>query len=111
MDVEKAVRGLLDEDAFYDRNDNRSPHREHLVRPVGMLIRGSSEEILAFSRSVSTAGIALITKGEIAEGSTAILTVETLKGEPVKLLAQCRWCRPYGRNWRISGWAFVNIHR
>lgn len=111
MDVENAVQDLLDEDTFYDRTENRSSCREHLVRPVELQIRGSQDKITAFSRNVSGAGISLITKQEMAERSTAVLVVETLQNGPVKFLAQCRWCRPYGRGWRISGWQFVNIHR
>lgn len=111
MDVENAIRDLLDEDAFYDRTENRSSHREHLVRPVALQIRGSQEKIVAFSRNVSAAGIGLITDVEIPERSTAVLTVESLQNGPVKLLAQCRWCRPYGKTWRISGWQFINLHR
>ena len=111
MDVENAVQDLLEEDAFYDRTENRSSYREPLVRPVEMQIRGSQDKIIAFSRNVSGSGIGLITEVEITEKATAVLTVESLKNGPVKLLAQCRWCRPYGRTWKISGWAFINIHR
>ncbi|WP_182870730.1 PilZ domain-containing protein [Rhodopirellula sp. JC639] len=111
LDVENVVRDLLEEDAFYDRIENRSAHREHLVRPVTMQIRGSDETILSFSRGVSAAGISLIADVEIPERSTAVLTIESLKGGPVKVLAQCRWCRPFGANWKISGWQFINIHR
>ena len=111
LDVENAIRDLLDEDAFYDRIENRSSHREHLVRPVALQIRGSQSKIVAFSRNVSNAGIGLITDVEIPEKATAVLTVESLKNGPVKLLAQCRWCRAYGKNWRISGWQFINLHR
>lgn len=111
MDVENAVRDLLEEDAFYDRCENRSSHREHLVRPVQLQIRGSSERITAFSRNVSAAGIGLITDVAIPERSVAVMSIEGLKGSDVKFLADCRWCRSYGTNWKISGWQFINIHR
>ena len=111
MDVENAIRSLLEEDAFYDRIENRSSHREYLARPVTMLIRGSQEEIIAFSRNVSAAGIGLITNQDIPERSVAVLTVESLKEEPKRFLAECRWCRTFGLNWKISGWQFINIHR
>lgn len=110
-DVENAVRDLLEEDAFYDRTENRSSHREHLVRPVSLQIRGSENSIIAFSRNVSASGIGLITGETIPERATAVLTVETLNSGPVKFLAQSRWCRAYGKNWFISGWQFINLHR
>lgn len=111
MDVECAVQDLLDEDAFYERTENRSSYREHLVRPVQLHIRGSRDGIMAFSRNVSAAGIGLITNEKVDERISAVLTIETLESGPVKFLAQCRWCRPYGPNWYISGWQFINIHR
>ncbi|WP_161604292.1 PilZ domain-containing protein [Roseiconus nitratireducens] len=111
MDVEFAVRDLLDEDAFHDRIENRSSHRDHLVRPVKLRVRGSDAELLAFSRNVSCAGIGLITDTQIPERAVAVLTVESLKSGPVKFLAECRWCRSYGQNWKISGWRFINVHQ
>ncbi len=111
MDVENCVRDLLEEDAFYDRTENRSSHREHLVRPVSLQIRGSQEQMIAFSRNVSAAGIGLITDKVIPERTVAVLIVESLKSGPVKFLAECRWCRSYGRNWKISGWQFINVHQ
>jgi len=110
-EVENSVRDLLEEDAFYDRIENRSSHREHLVRPVHMQIRGSSHQVLGFSRNVSAAGIGLITDVAVPEGSIAVLSVESLKNGPVKFLAECRWCRSFGANWKISGWQFINVHR
>ncbi|MCD0459409.1 PilZ domain-containing protein [Roseiconus lacunae] len=110
LDVENAVRDILDEDAMYD-NENRNTYRESLVRPVTLMIRGESDSIPAFSRKISCSGIGLVTAVPVPEGATAVLTVESLKGESLKLLAQCRWCRPFGRRWQISGWQFINLHR
>ena len=110
MDVENAIRDMLEEDALYDRIENRSSHREHLVRPVTMQIRGSQDSGFAFSRNVSASGIGLITDASVEEGSTAVLIVESLKSGPIKFLAQCRWCRPFGKNWYNSGWQFINLH-
>lgn len=111
MDVECAVREMLEEDAFYDRCENRSSHRENLVRPVQLQVRGSSHVLTAFSRNVSAAGIGLITDTNLPERSIATLSIESLKNGPVKFLAECRWSRPFGPNWRISGWQFINLHR
>ena len=110
QDVENAVRDMLDEDAMYD-NENRNAFREHLVRPVTLVVRGQADPIHAFSRNVSASGIGLVTDVVVPDGTTAVLTVESLKNGPLKILAQCRWCRPFGRNWRISGWQFINVHR
>lgn len=109
-EVENLIHELLMEDANYDRVENRSSHREHLVLPVELQIRGG-EAINAFSRNVSAAGIGLITQEPIAERAVGVLKVHRLKGQPSQILAECRWCRGYGPNWNISGWQFINLHQ
>ncbi|TWT93762.1 PilZ domain-containing protein [Stieleria varia] len=109
-DVEDLIRELLEEDAYYDRTEHRSTHRETLVRPVQISIRGG-ETISAFSRNVSAAGMGLITNQVIAERAIGVLTIERIKGMPSRLLAECRWCRSYGGDWKISGWQFINVHQ
>ena len=105
----KVVEGLLREDSLYDREENRSAHREHLVRGVLVEIRDPAKELYAFSRNVSVSGIGLITEESIPERRTAMLTIERLDGTSVKVLAESRWCKSYGKNWFISGWQFLNL--
>lgn len=109
-EIEAIVRDLLKEDSDYDRNENRSAHRESLVRAVTVQMRRPIEsELHAFSRNISGAGIGLITNDQIPDGATAILTIEPLKERPSQILAECRWCKPYGKNWFISGWLFMMV--
>lgn len=109
-EVEDLVRDLLREDANYDRVENRSSHREHLVLPIELKIRGG-ETTQGFSRNISAAGIGLITQNPINERAVGILKIERLKGLPSQILAECRWCRAYSKNWHISGWQFINVHQ
>ena len=109
-EIESIVKGLLKEDSDYDRHESRSAHRESLVRAVTIEVRRPKEIVLsAFSRNISGSGIGLITDEKIADSSTAVLTIEPLKDRPSKILAECRWCKPYGKNWFISGWLFMMV--
>ena len=108
-DIDYMVNGLLREDSDYDRTENRSSHREHLVRSVMIKLSNSTEELWSFSRNVSLAGIGLITDTPIPERRTADLSIERLDGTTAKVFAESRWCRPYGKHWHISGWQFMNL--
>ena len=100
------VQGLLREDLEFERTENRSAHRESLVRFVSIDRGGDQGAIDAFSRNISNAGVGVISSDPIPERSTATLTIERLDGTIVKVFAECRWCKPYGKKWQLSGWQF-----
>lgn len=110
-DIQKAVDELLREETNFDRCENRSAIRDHLVRPVSLFIRETESRIDAFSRNISATGIGLITNQQVAERTVAIVDVERLHGPVVSILAECRWCKAYGENWYFSGWQFINLKR
>lgn len=110
-DIERAVKELLAADANFDRNENRTVHREHLVRHLRLELRETKQSIDAFSRNISAVGIGIITDRETDVGAIAEMEIERLKGPAVKIIAKCRWCRSYGENWFISGWQFQSLKR
>ena len=110
-DVERAVKNLLTEDSNFDRHENRSQHREHLVRPLMVQLREPEQSVAGFSRNISAAGIGIISDQQIADGSTAVIEVTCQKGPDQKFLAECRWSKSYGDDWFISGWQFVSMKR
>lgn len=110
-DIQRAIDAILKEDANFDRTENRSAHRENLVRAVSIESRGLEEVKDGFSRNVSATGVGLITNHEIAEKLVGTLKIERLSGQPTAILSECRWCRPYGENWYLSGWQFINLKR
>ncbi len=110
-EIERVVKDLLAADANFNRNETRSVHRDHLVRHLRLAIRGTEQTLVGFSRNISVAGIGIITDQAIASGATAEMEIERLKGAPVKIIAECRWCKSYGENWFISGWQFRGIKR
>ena len=111
-EIKRAVDNLLLEDSNFDRTENRSAHRQHLVRPVDVLLRESGESVSAFSRNVSATGIGIITHQPIDDGTVAVLTIARLAlDHDTTILAECRWCKPYGENWFITGWQFIGLKR
>lgn len=108
-EVEIAVRHLLTEDARFDDLERRTSHRDQLVRPVRIELPQSNQPLVAVTRNISTHGICVLTDRVISEGITARISVHCLETGPTLFLAECRWGRPYGIGWFISGWHFVNV--
>ncbi len=129
-DIKRAIDDLLKEDARYDQSENRSAHRENLVRHLRIELRQSETSSLAaqeedphsddetnscsgFSRNISATGVGLISKIQIQEKAVAMLSIDKLgaNSKPLAILSECRWCRPYGDNWFLSGWQFISLKR
>ena len=110
-DLKRAIDKILLEDTNFDRYENRSVHRESLVRAVQVQFRDSDEVVQAFSRNISAAGIGLITHEELQADSIAVLSIASLDGDDTPVLAECRWCKPFGVKWYFSGWQFIGLQR
>ena len=110
-EVQRAINKMLMADANFDRYENRSAHRENLVRAVQIEIRESKEIVHSFSRNISGAGIGLITHEQLESNVIAVLSIASLEGEDTQILAQCRWCKPFGAKWFLSGWQFIGLQR
>ena len=108
-EIDQMVEGLLREDLEYERTENRTAHREALVRSAVIDYGSGRATIEGFSRNISHSGIGIITEDFIADRSSATLILERLDGTYIKILAECRWCKPYGKKWNISGWQFLNL--
>ena len=110
-DIQRAVDSILKEDSNFDRNENRSAHRQNLVRPVQMEIREPAETVAGFSRNVSATGIGIITNQPINDKAIALLKIGGLSNNDLSILSECRWCKPYGSGWYMSGWQFISLKR
>ena len=110
-DIEQVVNELLIADTHFDRHENRSVHREPLVRNLCLKPRNTGQSINAVSRHISVMGIEIITDRTIAVGAIAEIEIERLKGPVVKFIAECRWCRNYGRKRFILGFQFQSLKR
>jgi len=109
-DIQRVIDGILREDSNFDRNENRSAHRENLVRAVTIEVREPESTINGFSRNISGSGVGVVTHENVIENSIAVLEIASLSGPNSKILAECRWCKPYG-DWFLSGWQFISLKR
>ena len=110
-EVERLIRELLSEDARFDR-ELRSAHRENLVFPVSIFRNEESPAISGFSRNVSVSGICVLCDTEMAKGDRVTLEIYRLhRPEPSRVLAECRWCKPFGDAFFASGWQFLGLVR
>jgi hypothetical protein len=107
--LEASIKELLLEDSMFDQNERRSVHREVLVRPVLLELRDSDQPIEGFSRNISYRGISLITRTPVLPDAVAKIQIHRLNHAPTLFLAECRWVGPFGVQWNVSGWNFLNV--
>ena len=110
-DIQRAVDKMLLDDANFDRYENRSAHRKHLVRAVRVEMRETEQVMQAFSRNISGTGIGLVTQEPLDQNAIAVLLIASLEGEDVPILADCRWSKPFGDGWFLSGWQFIGLKK
>ena len=109
-EIERLIREVITDNARFER-ELRSAHRETLVCPVEIASDDDGEIIQAFSRNISSMGIALITDQPVEERSTSTLKIYRTNKPPTKIVAECRWCKPFGEKYWVSGWQFMHIPR
>lgn len=109
--VARLIQELLTEDARYGQ-ELRSAHRENLVFPVSLCLAENEEPIAGFSRNVSVSGICILCDTEINVGERAVLEIYRLHSpDASRILAECRWCKPFGDKYYASGWQFSSMAR
>ena len=102
------IARLLSEIQRSRLSERRTEPRHPFVRPV-LIHFPHSPSLLAFSKDISTQGIGVICSVSIAVGSLATLEIHSIRGEPVMLKSEVRWCDQYGTGWFIVGWKFTGI--
>jgi PilZ domain len=107
--LEASIKELLLEDSMFDQNERRSLHREVLVRPVVLELRDSDQIIEGFSRNISFRGVSLLTRRAVAPDTVAKILIHRLHHAPTQFLVECRWVGPFGVQWNVSGWNFLNV--
>ena len=110
-DVQHAVEQILKADRDFDRYENRTAHRQHLVRAVELELRETGSTEYAFSRNISATGIGVISLTRFDVDSVAVLSIAALDSEDTQFLAECRWCKEFGPKWFLSGWQFIGLKR
>jgi len=109
-EIQNYVQEIILENDRYKR-ELRTYHREEFVSPV--IVRFSNdllEDQHCMSRNISPAGISIISSFQFEEQSLAMIEIYRLKQVPKKhIVAVCRWCKPFGENYWMSGWQFMRL--
>ena len=108
-DLSELVTDLLYEVSKFDANDSRKDVREPFMSCVSINNSIEKIEFSGFSRNISPTGIGLVTMEEIPISTKATLGIARVNGKTTKILAVCRWSKPYGRDWYSSGWEFLQL--
>lgn len=108
-DLSELVSDLLYEVSKFDANDSRKETREPFMSCVSVKYSIEKIELSGFSRNISPTGIGLVTTEEIPISTKATLGIARVNGKTTKILAVCRWSKPYGRDWYSSGWEFLQL--
>jgi hypothetical protein len=104
-DLAILVEGIVDEEIAAVR-ERRSAHRTSLVRPVTVKIN-EDEQIFCFCRSISAQGMGVIMQNPPWLGTIATIHIHKLKGVPLVMRSELRWCEPFGDDWFATGWNFI----
>lgn len=107
-EIERLIKEIVRDDARYVLTEMRSMHRENLVVPVTLIFKDGARQN-AFSRNISAVGVCLIGKEPIAENQVVDLEIYRLNGKPDRVSADVRWCKPFGKEYYMSGWKFLQV--
>ena len=109
-ELEKIIKEVVQEDSRWMRSEMRSVHRENLVVPVAIVLKDGSQ-YEAFSRNISPAGVCLISSEPVTANKNFELEIYRLNGKSDRIIAEVRWCKPFGQEYYMSGWKFVQLKR
>ncbi len=113
-DLERVFRDLIQEESQQVIKERRASHREPLVRPVTIVLKGehgNGPPIEGFSKNCSPAGLGLVTSVKFDDRQIAVIEIHRLSKPSVRVLAECRWTDTFGMGWFYSGWTFLSLAR
>ena len=88
--------------------EEREINRQNITVPVTIRPFDGEKEIDAISRDISSLGIGLLASQPVAVEQVAELELE-LDTTTSKLVGTCRYCKPFGKGYYITGWRFENV--
>jgi len=111
-EFKRVVDSLILSATHFDRYENRTAIRKPLVVPVRVELCDSDLKMPGFTRNISSNGVGLLLPAACKVGEKAVITLERTDGKgKYSVLAECRWCKPYGESWLFSGWQFIKVQR
>ncbi len=107
--VETLINQISVEDKRFER-ELRSVHREKLIIPAEVLF-DSGETLPAFTRNISAKGVCILCCQEIEPKTTATLKLHRISQASSNIVAECRWSKPFGEQYWVSGWLFIQVKK
>ena len=102
------VTQLLKEHEFELMTERRSTNRRAFVRPLQIKsLRQESLPCQAFTRDISPEGVGIVCNLAWRPYQRATLSIHSVRGKEVVFNAEVRWCEPFGKNWYVVGWSFI----
>lgn len=109
--IAELIRAINSEQKSFDRN-LRSVPREKLVLPVALRLNNCTTYVHGFTRNLSPNGMCVISDRPFRQDSHCRVVIHRLDSENEnELLAQCRWCKPFGVGYWVTGWQFLTVDR
>lgn len=105
--VEQLINEISVEDKRFER-ELRSVHREKLIIPAEVLFE-SGDSLPAFTRNISSKGVCIMSCQQIEPMIKATLKLFRMTQAPGNVLAECRWSKPFGDHYWVSGWLFLQV--
>lgn len=105
--VETLINQISVEDKRFER-ELRSVHREKLIIPAEVQF-DSGESLPAFTRNISANGVCILCCQEIETKIRATLKLYRISQSPGNVVAECRWSKPFGERYWVSGWQFLQV--
>ena len=103
------IQALLKDHETELMRDRRSACRKPFVRPIQIAAGRHRDELHdAFSRDISHIGIGTISRIEWPMNAVARLTIYALNNRQISIDAQARWTEPFGQDWFVTGWIFLD---
>lgn len=109
-DVERLIKQIDIEHSRYER-DLRSIQREKIVLPVEMKFMNGDPDVFAITRNLSPAGVCIIANEPFGERMLSKMRLHRLNDSKSEIIAECKWCRPFGTGFWMSGWQFLRVPR
>lgn len=110
-DIKQLIDEIVLENARYKR-ELRSFHREPLACPVVVYFNQQGiDNQHCVSQNISPAGIALLSSFEFDPGVVTAVEIYRISGSSntSKIVAECRWSKPFGTEYWMSGWQFLRL--
>ena len=97
---------LIKENQALLLRERRLADRTALVRPVQIQAIRGKECYQGFTRDISTLGLGVISPVPWEPPAIVSLQVHSLRGRPLTVTAESRWCEEYGDGWYLVGFVF-----